>query len=115
MNKIELNYRFKSILAALMALGMALAPLGSTVPAASAGVKKKKTPVVNARPETPKTLEEPNSEKHVDSYPPLLIGPGDELEIYVVNFSSGNCYVTANSDEMKSQLPTDYLVDSDGP
>jgi protein involved in polysaccharide export with SLBB domain len=50
------------------------------------------------------------------SYPSLLIGPGDELEIYVVNFSSGNGYVSASLGETgpRSQLPTDYLVDSNG-
>lgn len=50
------------------------------------------------------------------SYPSLLIGPGDELEIYVVNFSSGNGYVSSASGVAgpRSQLPTDYLVDSNG-
>jgi polysaccharide export outer membrane protein len=58
----------------------------------------------------------PDAESTPGGYPPLLIGPGDELEIYVVNFSSGNGYVSSAAGEsgMKSQLPTDYLVDTNG-
>lgn len=57
---------------------------------------------------TPETLR--------SSYPALLIGPGDELEIYVINFSSGNGYVASSAGAAgpRSQLPTDYLVDSNG-
>jgi polysaccharide export outer membrane protein len=55
------------------------------------------------------------AEKQPGNYPPLVIGAGDELEIYVVNFSSGNGYSTSTTGVgSKSQLPTDYLVDSDG-
>ncbi len=59
---------------------------------------------------------EPATDQTPNSYPPLVIGPGDELDIFVVNFSSGNGYtssVNGGAGE-KSQLPTDYMVDSDG-
>ena len=55
-------------------------------------------------------------DKTPNSYPPLLIGPGDELDIFVVNFSSGNGYTSGvnGGGSEKSQIPTDYMVDSDG-
>jgi len=77
----------------------------------AAGKKAKKAAAVS---ESAATDEEKGTSQK--KYPPLLIGAGDELEIYVVNFSSGNGYTTTVSGEtgMKSQLPTNYLVDSDG-
>jgi polysaccharide export outer membrane protein len=67
-------------------------------------------------PWVPAVFASPASDDTVNNYPPLVIGSGDELEIYVVNFSSGNGYSTSTSGVTgtKSQLPTDYLVDSNG-
>ncbi len=104
----------RTLLITYLALLLTFSPVGFKAFASSS---KKKKAQVNATP-TPGASETTSSpsDKPTSSYPPLLIGPGDELEIYVVNFSSGNGYTTSASGEAgtKSQLPTDYLVDSDG-
>jgi polysaccharide export outer membrane protein len=86
-------------------------PLGPAFAASSSHKKKTETPA-----STSKEGQSEESASPADSYPSLLIGPGDELEIYVVNFSSGNGYSSNVAGEAgaKSQLPTDYMVDSDG-
>ncbi len=90
-------------LALLLAATVALTPTG---PAFSASPGNK---------DAVGQAAEPATDKSVNAYPSLLIGPGDELDIYVVNFSSGNGYTsTVNGGGEKSQLPTDYMVDSDG-
>ncbi len=115
MSRPVIRQRGKILLASFVT---AIIILSSSTPAISASKGKKKKDSVNASaPEaTEQNVEPPSSDKSINAYPPLLIGPGDELEIYVVNFSSGNGYTTAANGEggVKSQLPTDYMVDSDG-
>jgi protein involved in polysaccharide export with SLBB domain len=95
---------------------MALSPAGFQAFASSSKGKKKTSATATPTPESSETNGPASSDKPANHYPSLLIGPGDELEIYVVNFSSGNGYTTTASVEAgtKSQLPTNYLVDSDG-
>ncbi len=109
--------RLKFFLVAYLALLLALPPVGFKAFASTPkGKKKKGLAAATPTPVASETNGQNPSDKAASSYPPLLIGPGDELEIYVVNFSSGNGYTTASANEggTKSQLPTDYLVDSDG-
>ncbi len=99
-------------LTVFLALCLTLSPL---TPAFSASHSKKtRTPAASAPAEAIEGTPAPD--KTVSTYPSLLIGPGDELEVYVVNFSSGNGYSSSMTGEGagKSQLPTDYMVDSDG-
>ena len=100
-------------LTVFLAACLVLSPL---TPAFSAShPKKTKTPTASA-PAAEAIEGTMAPDKTVSTYPSLLIGPGDELEIYVVNFSSGNGYTSGAAGEGggKSQLPTDYMVDSDG-
>ncbi len=109
--------RLRFFLVTYLTFFLALPPIGFTAFASTSKGKKKKISVVATPTPEPSESTQPSMiDKTTNSYPALLIGPGDELEIYVVNFSSGNGYTTTASGEgsTKSQLPTNYLVDSDG-
>ena len=97
----------------LLAAVLALCPC---MPAFAASQGKKNKNTSSSAPPSSSEAAQPAPDKSVNTYPSLLIGPGDELEIYVVNFSSGNGYTSGAAGESggKSQLPTDYMVDSDG-
>ncbi len=58
--------------------------------------------------------ESPKRDKTAD-YPPLVIGPGDQLTITVVGYhhSAGSVAGLAFSNN-SADLPTDYMVDSNG-
>ncbi len=96
----------------ILAACLTLSPLAPAFAASHS--KKTKAPAASAPADAIEGTPAPD--KTVSTYPSLLIGPGDELEIYVVNFSSGNGYTSGAAGEGggKSQLPTDYMVDSDG-
>jgi len=106
------------LLAVFLSALLVMAPISAQAASSKSTTETSKSKTKSSGKRLPKkTSGKQTAAESIEDYPPLLIGPGDLLSINVLGYEhriSQESGVLAGGSSANANLPTDYLVSSDG-